>query len=157
MAHEIERKFLVKADLLPPLTHGQSLKQGYICTDPERVVRVRVAEGAAFITVKGKTVGATRLEFEYAIAVDDAEQMLRHLAVGPIIEKVRHRIAHQDHIWDLDIFSGDNEGLIVAEVELSEEGERVALPAWVDREVTGEDRYYNSNLRDYPFKQWQSE
>lgn len=156
MPQEIERKFLVNTALLPPLGTGQSLQQGYISSDPERVVRVRLAQGAAFLTVKGKTVGATRLEFEYAIPENDAQHMLDNLCTGPVIKKVRHRVAHQDHIWDLDIFAGDNEGLVVAEVELKSEQEKVILPDWVTEEVTGDQRYYNSNLRNHPFKQWPS-
>lgn len=154
MAKEIERKFLVNTERMPALTQGQSLKQGYVCNDPERVVRIRVAEATAFVTIKGKNVGATRLEFEYPIPVEDAQQMLYELCPAPLIEKVRHRIAHQDHIWDVDVFSGDNEGLIVAEVELNGEDEDVALPDWVEREVTGEARYYNSSLREMPYSQW---
>lgn len=154
MAKEIERKFLVNTERLPTLTQGQSLKQGYICNDPERVVRVRLAEAAAFITVKGSNVGATRLEFEYAIPVADAQTMLEELCPAPLIEKVRHRIAHQDHIWDVDVFSGDNAGLVIAEVELNDEDELVALPDWVEREVTGESAYYNSNLQETPFSRW---
>lgn len=156
MAHEIERKFLVHAERLPPLAQGQSLRQGYISTDPERVVRVRLAGTRAFITVKGKTVGATRLEFEYAIAVGDAEQMLEHLCDGAKIDKVRHRIAHQDHVWEVDVFGGDNQGLIIAEVELMSEDEAVTLPDWIGEEVTSDARYYNSNLLHRPYHQWQA-
>lgn len=154
MAYEIERKFLVNPDRLPALTQGQSIKQGYICTDAERVVRVRIEGACAFITVKGKTVGATRLEFEYPIAIDDAEQMLDHICHGAKIEKVRHRITHQNHVWELDIFNGDNHGLIIAEVELKREDEEITLPGWVSQEVTDDVRYYNSNLLHQPYCRW---
>lgn len=157
MAYEIERKFLVHSDRLPALTHGQSIQQGYICSEPERVVRVRVAGSEGFITVKGRTVGATRLEFEYPVPLADAQHMLKQLCEGTSIDKVRYCIAHQGHTWELDVFGGSNSGLIVAEVELKSENETVALPAWVSQEVTADTRYYNSNLLRNPYQTWSSE
>lgn len=154
MGREIERKFRVHTERLPALTQGQALRQGYICTDPERVVRVRIAGSDGFITLKGKTVGSTRLEFEYAVPLTDAQQILEHLCHGPKIDKIRYRIPHQGHTWEVDVFEGDNQGLIIAEVELGSEGEAVCLPDWISQEVTGEARYYNSNLLHSPYKTW---
>lgn len=154
MAYEIERKFLVNEGLLPPLGDGQYLLQGYICSEPERVVRVRMVGDDSFITIKGKTVGATRLEFEYPVPLADAQQLLAHLCQGPTIEKVRYTIRHHDHVWELDVFGGTNQGLIVAEVELASEDEALTLPDWITQEVTGDARYYNSNLLHHPYSQW---
>lgn len=157
MAYEIERKFLVHSDRLPALPHGQSIQQGYICTEPERVVRVRIADSQGVITVKGRTVGLTRLEFEYPVPLADAQHMLKHLCKGASIEKIRYCIAHQGHTWEVDVFSGSNSGLIVAEVELKSENEAVTLPDWVSQEVTADPRYYNASLLSHPYQTWSSE
>lgn len=154
MAQEIERKFLVDQDKLGELNCGIAIKQGYVPTSDKTAVRVRVMGDQAFLTLKGENRGAIRTEFEYEIPLDDAEQMLTELCTGPKVDKTRYLITHDKHLWELDIFSGENQGLVVAEVELNHEDETVTLPEWVASEVTGDPKYYNSNLLNHPFKNW---
>jgi len=154
MAVEIERKFLVDETLLPQLTNGYTIKQGYIQTAGLNTVRVRVRDDKAFLTLKSSSKGVTRLEFEYAIPLEDAEEMLENLCQKPFIDKKRYLIEHEGHTWELDIFEGDNKGLIVAEVELESEDEAFALPEWVKEEVTTDKRYANSNLIQNPYANW---
>ena len=154
MAKEIERKFLVDMTKLGVLPEGIPVKQGYVRTAGNASVRARLMGDKAFLTLKGRTVGNTRSEFEYLIPTEDAEQIIAELCNGLTVEKHRHFIEHKGHIWELDIFAGDNEGLIVAEIELKSEDELFALPAWVTVEVSGEAKYYNSSLLSYPFKAW---
>ena len=152
MATEIERKFLVVGDAWRT-ADGTRIWQGYLNRDKDRTVRVRVAGEHAFLTVKGATKGATRAEFEYEIALADAEQMMS-LCDGPVIQKVRHRVAHAGFTWEVDEFFGDNAGLVVAEIELTSEDQPFAKPTWVGREVTNDPRYYNSNLAAQPYAAW---
>jgi CYTH domain-containing protein len=155
MAKEIERKYLVKNDGWR--AHASSAvpyRQGYLSLTPERTVRVRIAGNKAFITVKGKTEGDARDEFEYPIPVEDAEQMLSELAVKPLIEKTRHVIQDGQAKWEIDEFAGPNRGLIIAEIETSEERAAVHKPDWLGKEVTGDARFYNVNLVQHPFSQW---
>ena len=152
MATEIERKFLVVGDAWRT-ADGTRIWQGYLNRDKDRTVRVRVAGEHAFLTVKGATKGATRAEFEYEIALADAEQMMS-LCDGPVIQKVRHRVAHAGFTWEIDEFLGDNAGLVVAEIELPSEEQPFAKPTWVGREVTDDARYYNSNLAAQPYAAW---
>lgn len=154
MATEIERKFLVDINKLPLLEDGYDIKQGYIQTKEKTVVRVRVKAEEAFLTIKGENVGATRLEYEYSIPLEDANEMLEKLCTKPIIDKTRYEIKHMNHIWEIDIFHVHNDGLIVAEVELKDENETVELPEWILKEVTNDTRYYNSNLLGNPFSKW---
>lgn len=154
MAQEIERKFLVDQDKLGELNCGIAIKQGYVPTSDKTAVRVRVMGDQAFLTLKGENRGAVRTEFEYEIPLDDAEQILTELCTGPKVDKTRYLITHDKHLWELDIFSGENQGLVVAEVELNHEDETVTLPEWVASEVTGDPKYYNSNLLNHPFKNW---
>ena len=154
MAQEIERKFLVKNESFKLLSTGVVYRQGYLNRDKARTVRVRVAGEQAFITIKGLTNGMERLEFEYPISLSDANEMLETLCLKPLIEKVRHKIMSDDHLWEVDEFIGDNEGLTVAEVELKSSDEHVIIPDWVGQEVTGDMMYYNSNLVINPFKNW---
>ncbi len=154
MGKEIERKFLINQDELGALTHGTAIKQAYISTKDNTVVRARVSGNQAYITLKGKNKGVIRSEFEYEISVIDAEQIIRELCNGPVIEKTRYLVTHCDHTWEIDIFHGENDGLVVAEIELQTEGESFETPSWVTCEVSGEARYYNSNLLDNPFKSW---
>ena len=155
MGVEIERKFLVAGDGWRVASDGGTeLIQGYISTDPDRVVRARVAGHRGTITLKGRSDGAARAEFEWSIPADDARQVLHTLAVPPLIEKVRHRVEHAGHTWEIDVFGGRNAGLVVAEVELEREDEEVALPDWVGEEVTGDHRYANSSLVAAPFDTW---
>jgi len=154
MAKEIERKFLVKNESFKLFSTGVIYRQGYLSCDKERTVRVRVAGEQAFITIKGLTNGMERLEFEYLISLADANEMLETLCLKPLIEKLRYKIMSDGHMWEVDEFIGDNEGLIVAEVELKSSDEHVIIPDWVGQEVTGDLMYFNSNLVINPFKNW---
>ncbi len=154
MAKEIERKFLVKSCDFLSLAAGVPIKQGYISSGANHSVRVRSYGDRGFITIKGPTKGATRDEFEYAIPLEDAQEILNHLCEHPPIEKTRYRIPVGKHIFEVDRFAGANEGLVVAEVELASEDEAVELPEWIGREVTDDPRYYNSNLSRRPFTTW---
>jgi len=154
MATEIERKFLVKGDHWRSLGTGQSYKQGYIPTQDQTTVRVRIVGDRGYLTIKGKNQGIVRAEFEYPIPLGDAEMMLATLCRLPFIEKIRYRIPQGDLIWEVDEFSGENGGLIVAEVELQTENQAIALPNWIGEEVTGDSRYYNSNLVNHPYQCW---
>lgn len=153
MSKEIERKFLVRGDGWRS-NEGALYRQGYLNTDKERTVRVRVAGENAYLTVKGITKGATRTEFEYAIPVKDAQVMLDTLCERPLIEKRRYTTDYDGRKWEIDEFLGDNEGLVVAEVELQSEDEHVEKPDWVAGEVTDDPRYFNANLVQHPFRQW---
>ena len=152
MAVEIERKYLVMGQpwLQVP---GVVYRQGYLNRDKTRTVRVRVAGEAAFLTIKGVNVGATRAEFEYPIPLADAEALLS-LCDGPLIEKTRYLLDHAGTRWELDVFAGDNAGLVVAEVELASEDQAFARPDWLGVEVTQDARYFNSNLAVHPYCRW---
>jgi len=154
MSKEIERKFLVWDVSFKLFSSGVLYRQGYLNREKERTVRVRVAGDNAYITIKGLTNGIERLEFEYAIPVKDANELLETICIKPLIEKLRYNIESNGHLWEVDEFTGENEGLIVAEVELQSAEEQVLLPDWVGKEVTGDARYYNSNLVINPFKKW---
>lgn len=154
MAQEIERKFLVKNESFKLLSTGVVYRQGYLNRDKARTVRVRVAGELAFITIKGLTNGMERMEFEYPISLTDANEMLEALCVKPLIDKLRYNIMCDGHLWEVDEFIGDNQGLTVAEVELKSADEQVIIPDWVGQEVTGDLMYFNSNLVINPFKNW---
>jgi CYTH domain-containing protein len=155
MAEEIERKFLVAGDEWRRLAvSSQMLRQGYLSTVKERTVRVRLVDGAGFLTVKGITLGATRAEFEYPVPGDDAAAMLDDLCERPLVEKTRHLVEHEGLTWEIDEFAGVNEGLIVAEVELDADDQDVPLPTWVGAEVTDDPRYFNANLIAHPYSEW---
>lgn len=154
MGKEIERKFLVVGDAWRSLGPGTLMQQGYLSTDLERVVRVRLEGNDASMTIKGQAVGATRGEWEYTIPKQDAEEILAQLCLRPLIEKTRYRIKHEGMLWEVDEFLGDNEGLVVAEIELTAEDQPFAKPAWVGEEVTGDARYYNANLLMRPYSAW---
>ena len=155
MALEIERKYLIDLEKIGTLENGIRIKQGYLSTNKDAVVRVRVKNDKAYLTIKGSNIGVTRLEFEYEIPLIEANEMLDKLCQKPVIDKTRYLIDYENHTWELDIFYGDNEGLVVVEVELSSEDETIILPSWVKEEVTSDARYYNSNLMKHPFKDWQ--
>ena len=154
MGIEIEKKFLVDKNKLPPLTSGYSIKQGYIQTVDYTTVRVRIRNKEAFLTIKGKNKGASRLEFEYPIPLLDAKEMLTSLCQNAVVEKTRYLIEYEDHTWELDIFEGTNKGLIVAEIELKSEDETFTLPQWITTDVTDDVRYFNSNLLHAPYSSW---
>lgn len=154
MPKEIERKFLIKNDdWKTKASIPKTIKQGYLNTQKERTVRVRIKGDQGFLTVKGKTVGMTRLEFEYPIPVAEAEELLQ-LCEKPLIEKERFVVSMGRLNWEIDIFAGDNQGLKLAEVELEDEKQDVEIPDWVGEEVTSDQRYYNSSLVKLPFKLW---
>ena len=162
MPREIEHKYLVRLEDWKPTTAGVHYRQGYLSSVRERVVRVRIAgEQAcltqACLTIKGVTRGVTRLEFEYAIPLPDAAIMLDLLCERPLIEKTRYREAFGGKTWEIDVFHGDNEGLVVAEVEVTSESERVQAPPWLGREVSSDPRYFNSNLISNPYKNWRAD
>lgn len=154
MAKEIERKFLVKTAAWKPQNEGIHFKQGYLNTQKERVVRVRIEGDKAKLTIKGVTTGVTRSEFEYVIPVEDASLLLDNLCEKPLIDKHRHAEVHGGKTWEIDVFHGDNEGLVVAEIELKSETETFVRPDWAGEEVSSDPRYFNSNLLKNPFKNW---
>lgn len=154
MAKEIERKFLVEGDAWRALASGTRFRQGYLSTVKERTVRVRTVGGKGYLTVKGLTVGATRVEYEYEVPAADADEMLDALCEQPIIEKLRYRIPLDGMVWEIDEFEGVNRGLIVAEVELSSEAQTFARPDWIGEEIADDPRYFNSNLIAHPYSQW---
>lgn len=154
MVQEIERKFLVRNDAWRNNAKGTRVRQGFLCTEPERTVRVRVAGDRGTLTIKGKTVGVTRDEFEYPIPREHAEQLLDTLCLRPLIEKVRYVLREGAHTWEVDVFEGENDGLVVAEVELEREDEAFERPEWLGREVTGDPRYFNANLVENPYRNW---
>lgn len=147
MALEIERKFLVDAEKLSEihLTGGEKISQGYLSTDIEKTVRVRIKKNQGFLSVKTKNIGIVRREFEYEIPLADAEELLK-LCGKNILSKVRYEIEFEDHVWEVDIFEGRHAGLILAEVEIKSPDELVKIPSWVGEEVSGDSRYYNVNL-----------
>ena len=153
MATEIERKFLVTSDAWRDGQSGVLLQQGYLSRDPDRTVRVRIAGEAAFLTIKGRSKGLTRSEFEYPLPLDEARELLA-LCLPPLIEKRRHEVLHGGHVWEIDEFFGDNAGLIVAELELPAEDTVFEAPPWLGREVSDDPRYFNSNLSQRPYTRW---
>ena len=156
MSIEIERKFLVKnLDFKNESNQKNYIMQGYLNSNKNRAVRIRISNASGFITVKGKsnTEGTTRFEWEKEIPVSEAKQLLL-LCESSIIEKHRYLIKKGKHTFEVDEFLGDNLGLIVAEIELNSENETFERPNWLDKEVTGELKYYNSNISKLPFKDW---
>ncbi|MFZ0708765.1 MAG: CYTH domain-containing protein [Terrimicrobiaceae bacterium] len=153
MAKEIERKFLVRDESWRGGAPGRPYLQGYLSRDPERIVRVRQAGPSAFITIKGVTQGTTRQEFEYPIPLSDAEVLMK-LCLRPLIEKTRSIVQYHGKRWEVDEFRGENEGLVLAEIELTREDEPVDLPPWIGEEVSHDARYYNANLVENPFTRW---
>ena len=157
MSIEIERKFLVADDgWRAAASPGMRYRQGYLSTDPGSSVRVRVSGHKAWLNVKSATVGVARREYEYGIPVADAHEILEELCVKPIIEKTRFVVEHEGHAWEIDVFEGDNAGLVVAEIELESAEEEFALPAWAGEDVTGDVRYYNQRLVEHPYSRWGS-
>ena len=155
MAKEIERKFLVKNDDFKNNSVAVLFRQGYLSTDIDRVVRVRIEGNQAKLTIKGRNSGMTRDEFEYEIPVDQAKELLDKLCLKPIIEKYRYKVEVDNLIWEVDKCRGYNEGLIIAEVEVPSEDYRFDIHEWIDKEVTGIEIYYNSYISQHPYKNWQ--
>lgn len=154
MGREIERKFLLRDDSWRQNSQSKSLfRQAYLNSDPERTVRVRIQDELAFLTIKGKTDGITRSEFEYAIPLADARQLLA-LCETEALEKYRHTLDYQGHRWEIDEFVGVNAGLVVAEIELVDEQESFIHPPWLGEEISHDPRYFNSALSRKPFSRW---
>jgi len=155
MALEIERKFLVNGEFRDEAVDATRIVQGYLCSAPGRTVRIRTRGGRAYLTVKGSAgpEGFSRYEWEKEIPVDEAEELLK-LCEGALIEKTRFIVKQGDHLFEVDEFSGENAGLIIAEVELKSEDEQFERPAWLGEEVTGDHRYYNSFLSGNPYSGW---
>ena len=154
MAVEIERKFLVRNDDWRQGAVGTNYRQGYLSIDPERTVRVRIAGDKGFLTIKGKTEGMSRSEFEYPIPLEEAAQLLDALCLRPMIEKIRYCVTYAGNLWEIDEFAGENEGLILAEIELATSDQQVELPPWAGEEVTSDARYYNASLSQIPYRDW---
>lgn len=155
MALEIERKFLIDIDKWNKIEKPQKnyFRQGYLLTDPNKTIRVRQTDYKGFITIKGLSTGATRHEFEYEIPSEDAQQLLDMFSTSEL-KKFRYEVWFKNNKWEVDEFLGDNLGLFVAEIELSSETEQFELPDWISAEVTGDEKYYNSNLSVKPFRNW---
>jgi len=156
MGKEIERKFLVRGDSWRG-SEGVMVRQGHLSVDKERVVRVRTAGEKGFLTIKGRGEGLTRPEYEYEIPLQDAEEMLDTLCTGHLIEKIRYYVEHVGLTWEIDEFRGENQGLVVAEVEIETEDQVIAKPDWVGDEVSDDPRYLNVNLARHPFGRWGKE
>lgn len=158
MALEIERKFLVKGDFKAEAYKAVHIIQGYLSSVPERIVRVRVRDDQGFITIKGASSlsGLSRFEWEKEIPCDEALSLLQLCEPG-VIDKTRYLVKNSDgrHVWEVDEFHGDNEGLVIAEVELADENDSFDQPQWLGEEVTGDNRYYNASLKEHPYKSWE--
>jgi adenylate cyclase len=157
MGLEIERKFLVDKGFADGLSGGFRIKQGYIETVGLTSVRARIKGEEGFLTIKGALTedGLSRSEYEYEIPLQDADQIVDSLCGDRVIEKTRYELRNGSHLWEIDIFHGKNEGLILAEVELTEVDEDVAIPGWIVEEVTGDLRFYNSRLAEHPWPLWE--
>jgi adenylate cyclase len=155
MALEIERKFLLRSDAWRAQARNRMLmRQGYLSSGSRCSIRVRIAGEQAWLNMKAKRSGMTRLEYEYSIPGREASEILAELCDGPLVEKYRHEVAVGPHRWEIDEFLGDNAGLIVAEIELQSEAESFERPDWLGDEVTPDERYYNFNLAKHPFRLW---
>lgn len=154
MAIEIEKKFLLKNDSWKALAKGIIYRQGYLNSEKGRTVRVRTAAQHGYLTIKGPTIDGVRLEYEYEIPYDDARELLEKLCTHPLIEKRRYAIPYQGFTWEVDEFFEENKGLVVAEIELDHPSQEFSIPPWIGREVTGDPRYFNSNLARKPYITW---
>ncbi len=155
MATEIERKFLVRNDAWRrEADDGQTMRQGYMNGGGQASVRVRIQGKEAFLNIKSATLGVSRREYDYPIPLHDAEEMLEQLCEAPLIEKTRYHVDYAGCTWEVDVFAGDNAGLVVAEIELDSEDQVFEKPAWVGEEVSHDPRYYNVCLAKHPFKEW---
>jgi len=152
---EIERKFLIKNTYFLKEIEGKRITQGYLSTDPERTVRVRIKSDQGFLTIKGTSnqSGLSRYEWEKEISTQEAKQLLQ-LCLPGVIDKTRYEVVIENHTWEIDIFHGENNGLLLAEIELQSEEEPFLKPEWIAQEVTGDVRYYNSYISEKPFSKW---
>ena len=155
MGQEIERKFLISDESWRnSADRGTRFRQGYLVGSKEASVRIRIEGDRANINIKSATLGVRRMEYEYTIPLDDAEELLDTLCEKPLIEKTRYHVHSGEHLWEIDVFEGDNEGLQVAEIELNDEDEQFERPPWIGEEVSTDTRYYNVCLVKHPFKEW---
>lgn len=155
MGKEIERKFLLRHNgWRKYASKGLRMRQGYLNSDRLCSIRIRIAGDQAHLNIKSATLGISRIEFDYPIPLPDAEQILDQLCVRPLIQKTRYLIEHAGHVWEIDVFEGENAGLVVAEVELEDVDEAFELPDWVGGEVSEDPRYYNVWLVKHPYKDW---
>ncbi len=156
MAQEIERKFLVVSDDWRAMSHKKiTMRQGYLCNNKHASVRIRIEDQSANINIKSMTIGISRAEYEYSIPVEEATRMLDTLCgTATQVHKERYLVKHAEKLWEVDVFLGENKGLVVAEVELEDVDEHIDLPSWVGQEVSTIERYYNMRLSYYPFSQW---
>ncbi|MFW6020667.1 MAG: CYTH domain-containing protein [Guyparkeria sp.] len=155
MAKEIERKFLLASDAWrQQIERSERMVQGYLNDQGPVSVRARIAGSRAWLNIKSRTLGISRDEFEYEIPLTDAERMLDHLTTGPVIDKTRHFVTYGEHLWEIDEFHGENDGLVVAEVELESVDQPFHRPDWLGDEVSDDARYYNVSLVKNPFSQW---
>lgn len=154
MGVEIERKFLVIGEAWKVLAQPVLMRQAYLSSTPERVVRVRIEAELAYLTIKSASKGISRSEWEYVIPLHEAKEMLVTVCEQPVIEKLRYRIPYGEHIWEVDEFFGENAGLCVAEIELSVEDEEFSLPPWLGDEVSDDHRYANAQLFKFPYSRW---
>ena len=151
--YEIERKFLVDPKKWNPAFESKKMKQGYLSVDQERTVRIRIVGDEAFLTIKGKSEGIKRIELEYKVPINEAEILMKMCLDFPV-EKTRYFERRGDVVWEIDLFEGENKGLIIAEVELKHETQHVKLPDWIEKEVSEDSRYFNSQLSQNPFSKW---
>lgn len=157
MAVEIEKKFLVKGTSWKENATAEEFIQGYICSGDGATVRVRIAGEKSYITIKGKSSGISKLEYEYDIPMEDAEVLVNEVCRQPVIHKTRYRYEFNGFVWEIDEFHGNNSGLIIAEIELDSEDQDFAEPGWLGKEVSLTARYYNASLAVYPYSQWTEE
>jgi adenylate cyclase len=153
MPLEIERKFLVDPEKWKPSNQGIQIIQAYLGLYPYPTVRIRIAGDKAFLTIKGRSQTISRPEFEYQVPVEEAQEMLK-LAISNPVEKTRYHVAHEGFLWEVDVFSGKNTGLVIAEIELESEDQAFPKPDWILKEVSDDGRYYNSYLSTCPFSDW---
>jgi CYTH domain-containing protein len=154
MGVEIEKKFLVINEDFKKNKEGSLMLQGFLSINKKRNVRVRIWKGRAFLTIKGKSKGAYRQEFEYEIPKEDAQEMMDKICKKPVIKKVRYQIRWGSFVWDVDEFLDENQGLVIAEIELASEDQEFEMPDWIGREITSDKRYYNAYLVKHPFTTW---
>ncbi len=158
MAIEIEHKFLLaNDDWRKHVSRSVKYRQGYLSSQPTSSIRVRISDDHAWLNIKTATIGTHRHEYEYEIPMADAGEILNNLCRKPLIEKTRHFVTDDAHLWEIDEFEGDNQGLIVAEIELDETGQSFSKPTWLGLEVTGDLRYYNNNLAMHPYSEWRED
>ena len=147
MGKEIEHKYIVTGkEFIDMATESHNIKQGYLCKDKERTIRIRIMDTTAFVTIKGETHGDTRAEYEYPLPLDDAMSMMDSLCINPIIEKTRYIVPFKGNNWEVDMFKGFLDGLILAEIEIPSSEYKYDIPPFVGKNVTNDARYYNSNL-----------